>query len=55
MTASVEFLSLEIENIFAYQGLSTINLSDCTGERNIVVISGNNGAGKTGLLSLIQN
>ncbi|KPW58338.1 DNA sulfur modification protein DndD [Pseudomonas syringae group genomosp. 3] len=54
MTASVEFLSLEIENIFAYQGLSTINLSDCTGERNIVVISGSNGAGKTSLLNAIK-
>lgn len=54
MTQPIEFTSLEIENIFAYEGLSKIDLSGCLGERNIVVISGQNGAGKTSLLNAIK-
>jgi DNA sulfur modification protein DndD len=54
VTHPIEFTSLEIENIFAYEGLSTIDLSGCLGERNIVVISGQNGAGKTSLLNAIK-
>lgn len=54
MTKTIEFTSLEVENIFAYEGRSCIDLSDCVGERNIVVISGQNGAGKTSLLNAIK-
>lgn len=54
MSAPIEFTSLEVENIFAYEGLSQIDLSGCTAERNMVVISGRNGAGKTSLLNAIK-
>ncbi|PZU05685.1 MAG: hypothetical protein DI606_19320 [Sphingobium sp.] len=41
--------------MFAYGGEpSTIDLSGCSEERNIVVISGANGAGKTSLLNAIK-
>jgi DNA sulfur modification protein DndD len=48
------FTSIEVENIFAYRGKSRIDLSDCTDERNVVVVSGRNGAGKTSLLNAIK-
>ena len=48
------FTSIEVENIFAYRGKSCIDLSDCTEERNVVVVSGRNGAGKTSLLNAIK-
>ena len=48
----MEFTSIEVENIFAYEGLSQIDLSGCTEEQNVIVISGRNGAGKTSLLNL---
>lgn len=54
MSQAFEFISLEVENIFAYEGKSTIDLSGCTGGRNIIVISGQNGAGKTSLLNAIK-
>ncbi|WP_371356524.1 AAA family ATPase [Pseudomonas chlororaphis] len=54
MSDSIEFTSLEVENIFAYEGLSRIDLSGCTAERNMVVIAGRNGAGKTSLLNAIK-
>lgn len=54
MSDSIEFTSLEVENIFAYEGLSQIDLSGCTAERNMVVIAGRNGAGKTSLLNAIK-
>ena len=54
MSHTIEFTSIEVENIFAYEGKSTIDLSDCNGDRNIVVISGHNGAGKTSLLNAIK-
>jgi DNA sulfur modification protein DndD len=48
------FTNIEVENIFAYRGRSRIDLSDCTEERNVVVVSGRNGAGKTSLLNAIK-
>ena len=48
------FTSIEVENIFAYRGKSCIDLSDCTEERNVVIVSGRNGAGKTSLLNAIK-
>lgn len=51
----MRFLSLTIENMFAYGGeASKIELSDCSAERNIVVVSGPNGAGKTSLLNAVK-
>lgn len=50
----MKFTSLEVEDIFAYHGFSKVDLSACTKERNVVVISGHNGAGKTSLLNAIK-
>lgn len=50
----MKFTSLEVENIFAYRGVSRVDLSACTSERNLVVIRGRNGAGKTSLLNAIK-
>ncbi|WP_165353249.1 AAA family ATPase [Pseudomonas sp. ACM7] len=54
MSDPIEFTSLEVENIFAYVGLSRIDLSGCTAARNMIVIAGRNGAGKTSLLNAIK-
>jgi DNA sulfur modification protein DndD len=51
---NMKFTGLEVENIFAYRGLSRVDLSECTPSRNLVVISGRNGAGKTSLLNAIK-
>lgn len=50
----MRFTGLEVENIFAYRGVSRVDLSACTPERNVVVITGRNGAGKTSLLNAIK-
>lgn len=50
----MKFTGLEVENIFAYRGLSRVDLSACTPDRNLVVISGRNGAGKTSLLNAVK-
>ncbi|APZ97613.1 hypothetical protein BWQ93_03265 [Sphingopyxis sp. QXT-31] len=50
----MKFLKLEVEDIFAYRGPSTIDLSECTETRNIVVVQGRNGHGKTSLLNAIK-
>lgn len=50
----MKFHSLEVENIFAYKGLSRIELGDATEARNIIVVSGRNGAGKTSLLNAVK-
>jgi DNA sulfur modification protein DndD len=47
----LKFLSLTVENLFAYNGKSTVDLSGTSPERNIIIISGRNGAGKTSLLN----
>lgn len=50
----MKFVSLEVENIFAYNGPSRVDLADTTSERNIIVVSGRNGAGKTSLLNAVK-
>jgi DNA sulfur modification protein DndD len=50
----MRFHSLEVENIFAYNGLSRIEMADTTTDRNIIVVSGRNGAGKTSLLNAVK-
>jgi len=50
----MRFVALEVEDIFAYSGLSRVDFDACTDTRNIVVISGRNGAGKTSLLNAIK-
>jgi DNA sulfur modification protein DndD len=48
------FTGLEVEDIFAYRGLSRVDLSACTPQRNLVVVTGRNGAGKTSLLNAVK-
>jgi DNA sulfur modification protein DndD len=50
----MKFTGLEVENIFAYRGFSRVDLSACTPERNLIVVKGRNGAGKTSLLNAIK-
>jgi len=50
----MRFISLEVEDIFAYRGVSKIDFTACTDSRNIVVVAGRNGAGKTSLLNAIK-
>jgi len=50
----LKFTSISISNIFAYYGPSEIDLSECTPEKNIVLVQGANGAGKTSLLNAIK-
>ncbi|WP_457953672.1 AAA family ATPase [Achromobacter xylosoxidans] len=50
----MRFTSLEVQDIFAYHGVSKIDLSACTKSRNVIVIAGRNGAGKTSLLNAIK-
>jgi DNA sulfur modification protein DndD len=50
----MKFHLLEVENIFAYNGLSRIRLDETTATKNIIVISGRNGAGKTSLLNAVK-
>lgn len=48
----MRFVSLDVENMFAYYGKSSVDLTGTQdGARNIVLIKGNNGAGKTSLLN----
>lgn len=50
----MKFTSLEVQDIFAYHGVSKVDLSACTDSRNMVVITGRNGAGKTSLLNAVK-
>jgi len=50
----VKLLSIELEDIFVYRGKSVIDLSECTPQRNIVIVQGRNGHGKTSLLNAIK-
>lgn len=52
--SNTQFSSIEVEDIFAYRGLSRIDLSACTDDRNVVIVTGKNGAGKTSLLNAIK-
>ena len=48
------FTEILIENIFAYDGVSKIDLTQCDAERSIIVVTGPNGYGKTSLLNAIK-
>jgi DNA sulfur modification protein DndD len=50
----MKFTSLEVQDIFAYRDVSRVDLSTCTDERNVVVVTGRNGVGKTSLLNAIK-
>ncbi|WP_071752978.1 AAA family ATPase [Burkholderia ubonensis] len=50
----MEFVCIELENIFAYAGVSQIDLTGCNAEQNVIVVTGRNGAGKTSLLNALK-
>lgn len=50
----MKFTAIELQDIFAYYGPSRIDLSECTEGKNIVLVQGANGAGKTSLLNAIK-
>lgn len=50
----MRFLRLEVQDIFAYRDRHPIDFTECTLDKNIVVVSGRNGAGKTSLLNAVK-
>ncbi|MBN9336085.1 AAA family ATPase [Devosia sp.] len=50
----MKFTAIEIENMFAYEGRCVIDLSGTDEHRNIVLVKGRNGAGKTSLLNAVK-
>jgi DNA sulfur modification protein DndD len=50
----MKFLRIELENLFAYRGVQGLDVGMTTPDRNIVLVWGRNGMGKTSLLRAIQ-
>ena len=49
----MHFSSIELYNFGIYNGLHTMNLLDQQGKRNVTLVGGMNGRGKTTFLELI--
>lgn len=50
----MKFLRIEIEHVFAYDKLAIVDLSGTTDDRNIILIWGRNGMGKTSFLNALK-
>lgn len=50
----MRFLSIEVENLLAYEGKSTVKFPTDPGTRNVVLIWGRNGMGKTSFLNALR-
>ena len=50
----MKFTQIELENIFAYVGEVVLDVSATSNERNIILIWGRNGMGKTSLLNAVK-
>lgn len=50
----MKITKIELENIFAYSGQIVLDLSTTTPERNLVLVWGRNGMGKTSLLNSVK-
>ena len=50
----MKFLRIEIEHVFAYDRLASVDLSGTTTDRNIILIWGRNGMGKTSFLNALK-
>lgn len=50
----MKFISIELENIFAYDRKVEVNLSGTSPERNVILIWGRNGMGKTSFLNSLK-
>ena len=48
------FTKIRLENILAYYGSQEIDLTGCTEKKNLILISGRNGTGKTSLLNAVK-
>lgn len=48
------FKSIELTNLFTYRGKQVLDLTGASSERNVVLISGRNGFGKTSLLNSVK-
>lgn len=50
----MKFTAIELENIFAYYGTTLLDLTATEDERNIILIWGRNGMGKTSFLNAVK-
>ena len=50
----MKFLSIEIEHVFAYDNRAIVDLSGTTDDRNIILVWGRNGSGKTSFLNALK-
>ncbi|MGH7027484.1 DNA sulfur modification protein DndD [Brevundimonas sp.] len=50
----MRFTAIEIDNLLAYDGVSRVELPDVSPDRNIVLIWGRNGMGKTSFLTALK-
>ena len=50
----MKFTRIELENIFAYSTNVALNLGETSRDRNIVLVWGRNGMGKTSLLNAVK-
>lgn len=50
----MNFTKIILENVFAYYGTVELDLSGCDDSRNIIIVSGRNGMGKTSLLNAVK-
>ena len=48
------FKRIQFQNLLAYNGKQEIDLSGCTKEKNIILVSGRNGTGKTSFINAIK-
>lgn len=50
----MKFTRIELENIFAYAGRVVLDVSSASHEKNIILVWGRNGTGKTSLLNAVK-
>ena len=48
------FKRIRLENLFAYNGLQELDLTGCSESKNLVLVSGRNGSGKTSFINSIK-
>jgi DNA sulfur modification protein DndD len=50
----VKLLNIVLDNVFAYEGAASFDLSKTDGDRNLILIWGQNGAGKTSFINSVK-
>lgn len=48
------FKRIRLENLFAYNGVQELDLTGCSEHKNIVLVSGRNGSGKTSFINSVK-